>query len=128
MTLRVPCPGCSCSLATPHSLATHAVLAALAMDDLDRALASGLLDCNVCVGCSEACNAQLVAARDARLCALTARERYRARTARLQQRVLERDARRVPTIPSTGAEKALPPAAAAALARAKARATERGSR
>ncbi len=109
-------------------MATHASLAALAVDDLDRALAAGLLDCKGCTGCSDGCNAQLIDARDGRLRALAARERHRIRNARLLGRVAAGAARRAVALPSMEAEDALPPAAAAALARAKAKAAERGPR
>lgn len=122
------CSACSCILATADSRTAHDVLAALTMDDLDRALASGLLDCGGCTGCSDACNAQITAARDARLRTLAARERYRARSARLQQRAAGRAAQRATGFPSTPTADALPPAAAAALARALAKAAGRRPR
>lgn len=113
----------------------HAVLAALAEDDLDRAIDSGLLTAVTCTACSEACAVTLGAARDARLQALAARERYRARNTRLQRRAAERAAQRaIPapaaiTTPQTtdaaAPRPALPSGAAAALARAKAKAAER---
>lgn len=98
-------------------------------DDLDRALALGLmaylpdpqhdaLDAN----CAQVCATLLAAQRRLRD-AWAARERYRARTARLQRRAAERDARRAPApAPSQPAAPALPPLAAAILARAKAKA------
>ncbi|SBV35332.1 conserved hypothetical protein [uncultured Stenotrophomonas sp.] len=52
--------------------------------------------------------------------AWAARERHRARTARLARRAAEREARRAPP-PAVNAKPALPPAAAAILARAKAK-------
>ena len=126
------CPACSCTLATPDSLAAHALLAALSVDDLDRALASGLLDGRGCTGCNDACNdacnAQIIDARDARLRALAARDRYRARSARLLQRAAERAPKRALVLPSTSTADSLPPAAAAALERAIAKAAERGPR
>jgi len=115
-------------LATPDSLAAHALLAALSVDDLDRALASGLLDGRGCTGCNDACNAQIIDARDARLRALAARDRYRARSARLLQRAAERAPKRALVLPSTSTADSLPPAAAAALERAIAKAAERGPR
>ena len=112
------------------SLATHAVIGALGADDLDSAIESGLLAAVHCDACTADCQAGLHAARTQRLNALAARERHRAREARLQARVRERGARRV-TTPTTGRPEArptLPSAAAAALARAKAKAAERGRR
>ncbi|MGQ4658983.1 hypothetical protein [Lysobacter sp. F6437] len=103
------------------------IAAALAVDDLDRAIEAGLLMCERCPGCEPACRASVVSARDARRGALAARERFRARDARLHRRAEERAARRtIATRPSEATVEAprpaLPPAAAAALARAKARA------
>lgn len=98
---------------------------ALALGDMDRALSLGLLEWNGCEDCARAVGvspervAMLVAARTDRLRALAARERYRAREARLSRRAAERADRRAAAgrLPS-----ALPAAAALALARAKARA------
>ena len=53
--------------------------------------------------------------------AWAARERHRARAVRLQRRAAEREARRAPP-PTADSKPALPSAAAAILARAKARA------
>ncbi|MCC4588093.1 hypothetical protein JWH11_05780 [Xanthomonas melonis] len=98
-------------------------------DDLDRALALGLMDYRPepHADAGDPATAQVVAALLAaqqRLrVAWAARERYRARAARLQRRAAERDARRTPPpAPSQPAAPALPPLAAAILARAKARA------
>jgi Na+-translocating ferredoxin:NAD+ oxidoreductase RnfC subunit len=112
------------------SLATHAVIDALAGDDLDRAIESGLLADIQCDACAPACQAGLRTARTQRLNALAARERHRAREARVQARARERAARRggTATTARPEARPPLPPAAAAALARAKARAAERGQR
>ena len=118
-----PCPHCDCAIDHP----VHAVVAALLADDLDAAFDLGLLDAAPCPHCSADCNARLVLARDERLRALAARERYRARDARLARRAAERDARRAP-VATVQATSALPPTAAAALARAKARAAARKAR
>ena len=112
------------------SMATHAVVAALVEDDLDSAIESGLLGTIHCDTCAPDCQAGLRAARSQRLNALAARERHRARAARLQSRAQERAARRSPA-PTTARPEARPPlpsAAAAALARAKAKAAERDRR
>lgn len=93
-------------------------MAALAVDDIDRALDAGLLTVEPCDACSPSCATVLLAARGTRLAALAARERFRARAARLLRRQHERALRRVAASPT----ESLPPAAAAALARAKARA------
>lgn len=117
------CPAC-----IDHTL--RALADALAIDDLDRAITLGLLDarpeniaglCNDCTA-----HAQLVtAARDERLRALAARERYRAHQARLASRVEVRARKRAAATPrhsTSTIAPSLPPAAAAALARAKKRA------
>ena len=131
MNPALPCPGCGCS--DPGGATPHALVAALLVGDLDRAIATGLLDCQRCTGCSTACAEALLAARDARLAALAARERYRARNARLQRRAAELTAKRSPARPvdaptAVTTRPALPPAAAAVLARAKAKAAERRKR
>lgn len=119
------CPRCGCRAAADNG--AHALQRALLADDLDAAMRSGLLDARPCPGCSEPCNIALAKARDARLFALAARDRHRAREARLQRRKAQRDtSRRAPVC--TGATPipgGLPPAAADALARALARARER---
>lgn len=123
--MSAPCPVCGCS--DVHGRDAHGIAAALAEDDVDRAIEAGLLSVVPCLSCSDACTTCLTIARDARLSALAARERYRVRQARLQRRAEERAAARpAPVIATaTEAEPALPSAAAAALARAKARAAER---
>ena len=125
-----PCSGCGCR----HAGTTqHAIVAALRIDDVDAAIEAGLLDrAAPCAGCSADCSNAVMVARTERLAALAARERYRAREARLQRRAQERAARRTapaaaigtPAGPAT-AKPALPPAASAPLARAKARAAAR---
>ena len=117
------CPACRCSADSPQ----HAIAAALLADDLDAAIEAGLLAGVACAGCSSECNALVAHARDSRLRALAARERYRARQARLLRRAQERAAARAVPAAAAGPESkpALPSAAAAALARAKARAADR---
>lgn len=121
-------PECRCGCAHPEGVPIHAIVAALAADDFDRALELGLLTSPPCVGCTAACTAFLAAARDQRRRALAARDRYRARTARLQRRAEELAARRAPVPATTTTAPELPPTAALALARAKARAKERSGR
>lgn len=134
---------CRCGCARADGAAAHAIVAALAADDLDRALSLGLLDAAVCAACTPECTATLIDARMARSKALAARARYRARNARLAQRAQERAAQRAgaraPETATPDAARlddatvaaaapprpALPSAAAAALARAKAKAAER---
>jgi hypothetical protein len=108
----------------------HALAALLAGAALDAALEAGLMDLQLdphCPGCGE--DARRVAAEQTRLRRnWAARERYRARAARLQRRAAERQARRAPPVVATEARAvapALPPAVAAALARAQARAAGR---
>jgi hypothetical protein len=115
-------------------VATHAVIAALLDDDLDRAIESGLLAAFRCDACTADCQATLFDAHARRSAALAARERFRARAARLQRRAGERARKhetRHDTTPATAPRDTKPPlpaAAAAALARAKAIAAERGRR
>ena len=119
---------CPCGCVRAEGGATHAVMAALAAGDLDRALDAGLLGGVPCPGCADRCTATLLAARNERLRALAARDRFRARTARLQRRADERNMQRAAAPAATPQAPALPAAAAAALARAKARAAHRGDR
>lgn len=111
------CAACGCQVASP----AHAIRAALAKDDLDGAIALGLLDAAPCDGCDEACTATLLVARDERRAALAARERFRARQQRLARRAAEKAASRTP-VPAPSGLPALPKAAADVLARALARA------
>jgi hypothetical protein len=110
------CPACGCRAGAP----VHAIVSALLVDDLDAAIEAGLLACVPCPACASHCQAAVGAARDARLTALAARERYRARQARLAARVQERATRRAQA--AAASPSALPPAAAAALQRALAKA------
>ncbi len=113
-----PCPQCSCAAdATVHRL--HV---ALQEEDLDAALALGLLEATPCPTCTPTCTARLLAARDARRFALAARERYRSRAVRLARIKADRDAARRPSpAPAATQAPALPSAAADALARALAK-------
>ena len=89
----MPCPACGCTHA--DGAGAHALVAALGSDDIDRALALGLLDDGIaCNACDVACSALLQAARIQRQDALAARERYRLRNERLQRRQRERAERR----------------------------------
>lgn len=99
-------------------------------DAIDLALALGLLSfepaSHRCVHCRDQVS-KITAARDARLRALAARERFRARETRLAERAEARARKRAAATPpaataGTPTPPALPPAAAAALARAKAKA------
>ena len=111
------CPGCGC-VDADHC--AHAVMAALVLGDIDCALDAGLLVCAACSGCSDDCRRRFSQARDERERALAARDRFRAREARLARRRLERERQRAAAHAASPA--ALPAAAAAALARARERA------
>lgn len=112
------CPHCSC----PADASAHRLQVALQEDDLDAALALGLLEATACLTCTPECSAHLLTARDARRFALAARERYRSRAVRLARIKAERDAaRRPPPAPAATQAPALPSAAADALARALAK-------
>ena len=117
------CPNCNCVASDGGG--AHALQAMLSAHDIDTAIEQGLLDAQPCPGCITSCNARLIAARDDRRIALLARERHRARAARLQRRKAEREAARSPP---TSVPTALPVAAADALARALAKARERQPR
>lgn len=111
-----------------ENVTLRALAEALAVDDLDHALTLGLLEArpeahvNPCAECRKRARI-VIAARDERFRALAARERYRARQARLVERAETRARKRKATTTSPSATApSLPPAAAAALARAKARA------
>ena len=124
------CPYCS-SAHERDRAAVAALLAAIASDDLDAAIELGLLQFELrsempCADCGPDI-ARLVAARDARRSALAARERHRRRDARLAQRAEANAARRKAGAAATAdmPKPGLPDAAAAALARAKARAAQR---
>ncbi|MBB3277451.1 MULTISPECIES: hypothetical protein [unclassified Pseudoxanthomonas] len=103
----------------------ESLLALLARDDLDAAIDAGLMDIAPC-SADCACVTRLAPIWDAQRrlrTAWEARERHRARQARLLRRAAERDARRMPAPAAPQAPRpSLPPSAAAILARAKARA------
>lgn len=109
---------------TLHDCAEVARLAALLVDDeLDAALDAGLMDFDACPGCDPDAAKRIDAAKQRIGQAWAARERYRARSARLARIAAEREARRAPV--ATEKKTSLPPAAAAVLARAKARVAQR---
>lgn len=117
-------------MATPAD--PRVLLQRVLADDLDGALALGLMDYVPQPGDNARDPAhadlpqRLLAAQDRLRTAWAARERYRQRTARLARRAAERDARRAPPpAPERPAAPPLPAAAAAILARAKARAAGR---
>ena len=104
--------------ALPQQLLHH-----LAADDLDGAVQAGLMDYAVAATDGlDTAQVRLIADAQQRLHgAWAARERYRARAERLARRAAEREARRAPP-PAADSKPTLPSAAAAILARAKARA------
>ena len=93
-------------------------------DDVDAAIEAGLLRYVPCSACDPGLATKLIDAQQALSRAWAARDRYLARNERLARRAAERDAKRMPIVAKT--KNPLPPAAAAILARAKARAAERG--
>ena len=93
-------------------------------DEIDAALRAGLMAFTPCPACDSVQAATLLAAQQRLHNAWAARERYRARNARLALRAAEREAKRKQEVPEK--RSALPAAAAAILARAKTRAAERG--
>lgn len=101
-------------------------------DDLDAAIAAGLMDYVPSPADEPREAAVLLAAQRHLREAWAARERHRARAVRLQRRAAEREARRravtTAAAPATGGKPALPPAVAAVLARAKAKAGGRSNR
>jgi hypothetical protein len=120
---------CTCGCRDARGDRVHAIARALAEDDLDQAIELGLLldPPLACANCDAGCRQLIHVAREARLYALAARERFRARNARLERRAHERAEQRTPPAPATQATTApaLPSAAAAALARARAKAAAR---
>ena len=109
------------------------VLRCLLADDLDAALAAGLMDYVPSPGDDTLMQgypdlpARLLQAQRQLQRAWAARDRYRARAQRLARRAAEREARRAPPAPTPDLKPALPPAAAAILARAKAKAAGKHS-
>jgi Na+-translocating ferredoxin:NAD+ oxidoreductase RnfC subunit len=128
-----------CSSCKGERRAISAALAAAVLaNDIAAAIESGLLEWeastesggSLCAFCAMN-QAHILAARDERLRALAARERFRAREARLVKRAQARVQKRQAATNAqhlASSEKpaaSLPPAAAAALARAKAKAAGR---
>lgn len=113
-----------------QSSSVRALFEQVSANDLDAAIENGLMqfvDCSACRASDPdyAAMADVLAAVRERLSqAWAARDRYRARNARLARRAAERDTRR--TAVNVEKQSSLPAAAAAILARAKAKAAERG--
>jgi len=120
---------CVCGCVDPRGATAHAINAALRVDDVDAAIEAGLLDRGIeCSACDDECCARLHHARNERITALAARERYRARNERLERRARERAEKRAPAPAvdiAAPTPSALPSAAAAALARAREKAAQR---
>src|SRR5688500_14731524 len=116
------CSRCGSGSDTGQADALPSIARALAQGDVALALDRGLLDWNGCEDCARSMGisleqiAILSSTRASRLKALEARQRFRTREQRLQRRAEERARRRLAPV------SALPPAAAAALARARTRA------
>lgn len=98
------------------------LLELLDRDELDAAIEAGLADFDpdACASLPAAARERLRLGRDRLLQAWAARDRHRARAARLARDAEELRARRAPAAGARGP--ALPPAAAAALERARQRA------
>lgn len=111
--------------AVPHDCSRGIrLLQLLQADDVDAAIEAGLMHYVPCPACDPALAAELIEVKQKLSMAWAARDRYLARNARLARRAAERDVKRSSSIPEK--KSALPPAAAAILARAKAKAAERG--
>lgn len=107
----------------------HQLLQLVAEDNLDAAVCAGLMDYTAAPDNTTLTPAQsqlLLEAQQRLRVAWAARERHRARDARLARRAAEREARRTPP-PPPDSKPALPSAAAAILARAKARVAQKPS-
>ena len=102
------------------------LLALLRTDDIDGALAAGLMDYTPSTDLPSDADLLLRHAEQRLRSAWAARARYQARAQRLARRDAERQAKRAPP-PSADTKPALPSAAAAILARAKARAAGNAS-
>ena len=93
--------------------------------DVDAALRAGLMAIVPCPSCDADSIANVHAVQQRLAKAWAARARYLARTARLARLAAARDARRADM--EIERKSALPPSVAAILARAKAKAAERGA-
>lgn len=111
----------------PHDCSRGELLSRLlAADDIDAAIEAGLMGFTPCPACDPIVVARVAAEQKRLATAWAARDRYLARKARLARRAEEREARRASPLPER--KSALPAAAAAILARAKAKAAERTKR
>lgn len=111
----------------PHDCSRGELLSRLlAADDIDAAIEAGLMGFAPCPACDPLLVARVAAEQNRLVTAWAARDRYLARKARLARFAEEREARRALPLPER--KSALPAAAAAILARAKAKAAERTKR
>ena len=94
-------------------------------DDVDAALEAGLMAFTPCPSCDAHSTAKVLESQQRLAKAWAARDRYLARTARLARLAAARDARR--TGIKIEKKSSLPPSVATILARAKAKAAERGT-
>ncbi len=102
------------------------LLSCLRDDDVDAAIEAGLMRFAPCPACDPELAGCLDAAKQRLSAAWAARDRYRLRHQRLLQRAAAREAGR--TVQTAEKKSALPAAAAAVLAQAKAKAAEREGR
>jgi Na+-translocating ferredoxin:NAD+ oxidoreductase RnfC subunit len=115
-----------------QSASVRVLFEQVSADELDAAIENGLMGFVDCAACRAsdpdyAAMADALTAVRGRLAqAWAARDRYRARNARLARRAAEREARR--TAVDVEKRSPLPAAAAAILARAKAKAAERDAK
>jgi Na+-translocating ferredoxin:NAD+ oxidoreductase RnfC subunit len=111
-------------------LPPQALLRLLHSGDLDAAIEAGLMRFLPCPACQRqdpgytVLCAPILQAQQRLRRAWAARDRYRARQARLARQAAQREARRTPA-PAGKSNAMLPASAAAILARAKAKAAER---
>ncbi|MEP6908442.1 MAG: hypothetical protein ABI858_10755 [Pseudoxanthomonas sp.] len=116
------------SEALDHDCAQGAALFAfLQSNDIDAAINAGLMHYLPCPHCDTTQAAALVSMQQQLTGQWAARDRYLARQARLARRTAERETRRAASMPAQ-TRNTLPPAAALILARAKAKAAERGTK
>ncbi|MGY1519823.1 hypothetical protein [Luteimonas sp. A482] len=117
-----PIPGPAAPPPAAAALDAGHIAALILADDLDAALEAGLMEFVDDPALAPPARALILATQRRLREAWDARERYRAREARPARRKAARDTRRGPATAALAGTPALPPAAAAALARAKARA------
>ena len=110
----------------PHECADAIALSRLLdADDVDAALGAGLMAFVPCSTCDAHSAANVHEFQQRLAKAWAARDRYLARSARLARLAAARDARRAGV--KIEKKSSLPPSVAAILARAKAKAAERGT-